>query len=39
MELAKEKRKKTAFVTEDKKYQFKRLPMRWIKAPFYFQKN
>ena len=38
IELGKEEREKTAFVTEDGKYQFKRLPMGLVDAPFYFQK-
>lgn len=35
-ELNKEERPKTAFVTEDGKYQFKRLPMGLMDAPFFF---
>ena len=38
IELGKDEREKTAFVTEDGKYQFKRLPMELVDAPFYFQK-
>ena len=37
IELNKKERPKTAFVTEDGKYQFKRLPMGLMDAPFYFQ--
>ena len=37
IELNKEERPKTAFVTEDEKYQFKRPPMGLMDAPFYFQ--
>jgi len=37
IELSKKERPKTAFVIEYGKFQFKRLPMRLIDAPFYFQ--
>ena len=37
IELDQEERPKTAFVTEDGKFQFKRLPMGLMDAPFYFQ--
>ena len=37
VELDQEERPKTAFVTEDGKFQFKRLPMGLMDAPFYFQ--
>jgi hypothetical protein len=36
IELDQEERAKTAFVIEDGKFQFKRLSMGLIDAPFYF---
>ena len=38
IDLAKKEREKTAFVTEDGKYQFKRLPMGLMDSPYYFQR-
>ena len=38
IELSEAEREKTAFVTEDGKYQFKRLPMGLVDAPYYFQR-
>ena len=38
IELAEKEREKTAFVTEDGKYQFKRLPMGLMDSPYYFQR-
>ena len=38
IELSEAEREKTAFVTKDGKYQFKRLPMGLVDAPYYFQR-
>ena len=38
IELSKEERLKTVFVTPDGKYQYKRLPMGLAESPSYFQK-
>lgn len=38
IELSEKEREKTAFITEDGKYQFKRLPMGIMNSPYYFQR-
>ena len=38
IKLAEKEREKTAFITEDGNYQFKRLPIGLMNSPYYFQR-